>query len=239
MISKLTLLAAVLALVLVFVAGLACDDDEGGNNPVPTPDEVLASSVVSDVLMPMIEALNLGLYISAIPDSGNCGATGSCSTGSALACTDSVVTISFTSCLTVNTEMVGTMRVAGDSTAGGVDLTSLILNGSSWRGGISYTRDEQDCLSQTLGQLTVTTSDYTMLVEGSVEYCEPVVEVNGVPIPLVEMFIDVPDQNRFVTVLNGLLGDPQDLVVSVGPSDSEISLVCTGTFYGGFGCLAN
>jgi hypothetical protein len=230
MIRRISFLVAVLALVVVFVVGLACDKDDEGNGPQPTPDEAIANAAVVDVLMPMIEGLNLNLYVASLPDSGHCKATGVCASGSSEACADSEgAVITFSDCLAASTVLTGSITLGESDTA----ALSLDLSGSTWTGEMTYGNNALDCFVQTLNSIVVVTPDYTMIVDGSLTYCDPDT-VNGVAIPEIDLVLTLASEDRKVEIV---AEDSEGFILSVGSSDTEFLLICNGSFYGGLPCF--
>lgn len=235
-----------LTTLAVFLAGglVACSDDDNptGDGDVGG-DEGTVNSLVFELILPLIQALNLGPYLDQFPSQGTvtpsqCLPLDVCSSGLALFCPGvNSFDITFTDCNASGLLINGIVAITGDGTAG-FGTMSLALGDYTVVGEVAYTNAPgENCYDQFFTNFAVLTGNLEMTMGGFFSYCPPDM-VGELAIPSFgEIKIQIPFIDRAIDVV--ISSDPQPgslEILVLNLIRDEVLLICSGNILGGMSC---
>lgn len=221
------------------VSLMACSDDEptdAGGSGLGQSDEGTANALAFELVLPLMQALNIGPYLDQIPSGGltpdQCEPLEICSSGSAMLCLGlGTISLEFSDCGASGGNIDGLVSIEGGATQGAGTL-SLTVGDFTLAGTTSYTYSSgENCFSQFFTNVAVTAGDLEMTLSGIVGYCPPDVDGQGNVFPdFAQIEVRVPSLDRTADVI--ILGDPVPGSVEIVILDlarTNVLLVCNGT----------
>jgi hypothetical protein len=239
----------ILACAALFVSSVGCfhEEDTGGDpgGLEISADEATAQKVMTSVVGPLLETVNLQTYTALlgatpIAMASQCDPLPElCSSGSAELCPGELggLAIHLTNCGALSTSVDGTITFVGTPTAGTAALSLALNDNTGVVGNVAYMVNEE-CFTQTFSEMTVTLPDLTVNFGGFIDYCNPTVR-DGLVVPTAAEFeFVILEQARVlqVSMYSGEQAGDYDVTV-LNQNRTQILLSCNGNLFGGISCF--
>ena len=243
-VSSFIVVSLVLSLGLV-----ACNDDNPTSANGPVGDEGLATSIVTDVVIPLVQTLALAEIVQFLPPPGSplptpnqpeCTTLPFCEGGSAQSCLgETGYVISFADCNLNGMVIAGSITLVPVNETSGGATVDITIDGDELVGSVTWgTSGEGACFFQQFEAMTYSSSSVAATFSGAMEYCDPPVVVNDVVVPTgAEFTFDLNAVNRKVGV--SIFSFPEsgaEVSVIVWDSEGNFLLACDGPLFGSLEC---